>query len=387
MSASLNSAGGTLVSADGKLQITVPEGALNALTTISIQPISNGAPGHAGVGYRLLPEGTTFARPVQLSFTYADADIAGSSADALGVATHQADGTWAWIDGTLNGAAHTVTANATHFSDWSLVKGVQLRPPSATVKTGGSVQLKLVYCFAPQTSGDLLVPLGFDCDNEGGPAPLNQARNWSVNGTLGGNGAVGTVSGNSASAIYTAPKQKPASNPVAVSAEVQNAKGKMLVISNITIKDDAVGYKGSISGTSKMPTQGMQISYQSGNLSFIPLEVLPGDMTKYVARGSLTMITRDADGNTSTQVLDLTGETGMLIVYDPVRSGTAFAGRYWFGLRGLVNACPAEVIAGGAGLPSYGADHTSLMGAREITCAESGESIGYSTQWDLKSSE
>jgi len=387
VSASLNQAGGSLSSADGRLTITVPEGALSALTTLSIQPIGNQAPGRVGTGYRLLPEGVVFAKPVQLRFAYTDAETAGSHAQALGVAFQQTDGTWMWQGGTPDATARTVTATTTHFSDWSLVKGLQLRPPSATVKVGGSVPLRVAYCYAPALGNDdLLAPLAFNCEDENAPAPsLKTPVAWSVNGTRGGNAAVGTVAGDEAKARYTAPRQKPESNPVAVSAEIKGARGMMLLVSNITITDDFTGYKGSISGTTT--TQDTEISYQAANLEFVPFEDLAGDLKKYVARGNLTIKTRYGSGRVETEVIGLGGEQGVLVVYDPVRGGTAFAGRYWFSLYGLLNSCPEEVIAGGATLPSYGSDSSRLEGSRGITCTAGGDAVSFNTQWSLKTAE
>ncbi|WP_354449332.1 hypothetical protein [Ottowia thiooxydans] len=385
-SAALTSAGGSVSSSDGKLTVTVPEGALKAATTLTIQPVANNAPGRIGAGYRLLPEGVTFAKPVQLSFAYDNADLSGSHAQALGIAFQQSDGTWKWQAGALNEAARTVTAATTHFSDWSLVKGLQLRPPSATAKVSSGVALRIAYCYAPSYSNDdLLAPLAFDCESENAPAPLNTPVTWSVNGARGGNDTVGTVTGNEVTAQYTAPKQKPEANPVAVAAEVQGAKGKLLLVSNITITDDFMGYQGGISGTAT--TEDTEITYQAGSLEFIPFEDLPGDLRKYVARGSLTIKTRYGSGRIETETLGLSGEQGVLIVYDPVRSGTPLAGRYWFSLYGLLNSCPEEVIAGGGTLPSYGADSAKLEGARGITCTAGGDSVSFNTQWSLKTSE
>jgi hypothetical protein len=63
-------AGGILISPDGILTIEVPAGALASAQTLTIQPITNQAPGGLGAAYRLGPEGQTFAVPVTLTFTY-----------------------------------------------------------------------------------------------------------------------------------------------------------------------------------------------------------------------------------------------------------------------------------------------------------------------------
>ena len=385
VSAGINSAGGTLSSADGRLKITVPEGALNALTTLSIQPISNGAPGGVGTAYRLLPEGTQFAKPVQLSFSYSDGDTLGSSAQALDVASQQANGTWRSASAVPHSASHTVTAQTTHFSDWSLVQGFQLRPPKASVKTGATVALRLAYCFAPSVQDDDLTPLGYDCANPDDPVPLNWAVKWAVNGVPGGSTSFGTVSaGSGTSATFTAPGQKPSPSTVAVSAEVQGSKGQVLVVSNITITDTA-GYTGTISGTTQ--TGNMTGKWQSNNLRFIPVEKLPNDLTKYEAQGGSVTLTSQGPGGSVTTVIPLDTVYSTLIVYDPVRGGTSFAGHYWFSMMVLSNVCPEEVAAGGATLPSYGSDPTHLEGSRTVTCHTAGGDTTTSSQWSLQASE
>ncbi len=63
--ATIGAGGGTLASSDGRLNITVPPGALAGDTVIAIQPITATAPGALGT-----PEDMTFAQPVTLTFTY-----------------------------------------------------------------------------------------------------------------------------------------------------------------------------------------------------------------------------------------------------------------------------------------------------------------------------
>ncbi|MET4577299.1 hypothetical protein [Ottowia thiooxydans] len=393
-SASLNSAGGTVGSADGRFSLIVPEGALTALTTLTIQPINNGAPGRVGTGYRLMPEGVVFAKPVQLRFTYADVDTVGSSASALGVGVQQKDGTWQWQGGTLDTAAKTVTTTTTHFSDWSLVKGYQLRPGTASVKTGASLALRLAFCFARPAGNSNGADVGYSCDSdEDTPAPLNWVVNWAVNGSPGGGAGVGTVAGNGTGATYTAPAKVPASNPVAVSAEIQNTRAKVLVVSNVTITDTTPTYTGSISGTSTMPG-GITTSFQSDSLRLVPIEVLPNDLIKYSAQGTAT-ISLTIPGTppyTRTETVPINSEGSTLIVYDKTRQGTSFASRYWFAMvaagsevgAALTNVCPAEAAAGGATMPSY-ADVGTLAGTRDISCelpAGAG-TVSYSSTWSL----
>jgi YVTN family beta-propeller protein len=71
--ADVGPAGGTLVSADGRVTLTVPAGALGAATTLTIEAIEASELGpefrelDVDAAYRLGPEGTTFQKPVAVS--------------------------------------------------------------------------------------------------------------------------------------------------------------------------------------------------------------------------------------------------------------------------------------------------------------------------------
>ena len=60
--------GGVLASTDGFLVIEVPAGALPAATQVTVQEVTNLAPGGVGAAWKLGPEGTSFAKPVALTF-------------------------------------------------------------------------------------------------------------------------------------------------------------------------------------------------------------------------------------------------------------------------------------------------------------------------------
>lgn len=250
-SATIGAAGGSLSTPDGLIALTIPAGALDSDTEISIQPITNMAHGGIGAAYRLTPDGQTFLTPVTLTFTYTDQDLEGTAVEAFGAAFQTADGFWQLAgDPTIDTTAKTVSVSSSHFSDWSRVQGFQIRPPSKTLKVKKSVGLEVKFCFLPD---DELVLLS-DCDAD--VVPLNRVSEWSVNGVLGGSGTTGTVSGSGLTATYTAPATKPSPNVVAVSARVDlGARGKALVVSNITIVE---GW----TGTTSMSTDGMTVSAQ-----------------------------------------------------------------------------------------------------------------------------
>ena len=111
----------TLVSADGRLALSVPAGALPpSITTISVQEITNSALGGVGGAFRLGPEATTFSAPVTLVIRVPEA--AAGSIDKLGIAYQDASGFWYRMpDVRRDAAAGTIAVETRHFSDWGLV--------------------------------------------------------------------------------------------------------------------------------------------------------------------------------------------------------------------------------------------------------------------------
>lgn len=254
-SAVIGSAGGSLKSPDGALTLTVPPGALTADTTLTIQPLSNLAPGGVGSAYRLGPEGQTFAVPVTLTRTYGDPDVTGSAAEALGIAFQTSDRHWQWESSSnVDTNAKTVVASTAHFSDWSLVKGFQLRPPKAKVKIKDSLLLRVVFCYVPDDTGEEIASVGYDCESDDDATtpvvPTAKLGAWMVNGVAGGNAASGTITGVDAiHARYDAPAVKPdaSHNPVAVSVQVDlGSTQKTLVTTPVEVTDDSVQYKGTV---------------------------------------------------------------------------------------------------------------------------------------------
>lgn len=229
----IGAAGGTLASSDGRFSIEVPPGALAADTEIAVQPITNTAWGGIGKGYRLTPDGLTFTRPIDVSFDVAPEDLSGSSAEFLGVAFQTGDGLWHSLNNSSYSEAEgALTAQTTHFTDFSQFAGLQLRPGSASVGTSGTVDLNVRYCHGE--TGDELVSLVFSCDED--LVPLGTFSGWSVNGIPGGNSSVGRVAElGGGRARYTAPAGVPQANPVAVSVATRVNGRSGLLVCNVTV--------------------------------------------------------------------------------------------------------------------------------------------------------
>lgn len=243
----IGAAGGTAQSNDGHLLITVPAGALVGDIPIGIQRVTDEAPGGVGA-YRFTPDGTVFAQPVTIRIYYDTTMVEGSRAELLTVATQEADGTWGVLPDsniTLQLVDGAIDFRTTHFSDYTLLQGLQIRPPSDTVDPGGSVTLTVRNCVNyEERSGSNYSGYVVNCDdaNEDLP-PLPRwevdVSSWAVNSQVGGNAVVGFVAGEGGQAEYVAPQNPPAQNPVAVSVKVKNGSGQEVtsLIANVRIRN------------------------------------------------------------------------------------------------------------------------------------------------------
>ncbi len=242
VTATIGTAGGTVSAKDHGVTVTIPAGALTADTTISIQPIENTAGAGIGVGYRLTPAGQTFAQSVRITFPYSDADIEGTAPEALGIAFQDAAGRWEFQTSTaLDTTARTLTVLTKHFTDWSKVAGLQLRPGEASVKVKDQISLKATICLSRGKDVVYVRKSCGDPTSDDAAAAQIVPGTWSVNGAVGGNVTVGTVQGVEGVATYFAPAKKPSGvggkSIVAVTVQVKSFTGTKLLVSNITIID------------------------------------------------------------------------------------------------------------------------------------------------------
>jgi hypothetical protein len=321
-SVEVGQSGGTVYSPDGKLKLIIPQGALSSSTTISVQSISNEAPLGAGNAYRLSPEGTVFEKPVQMIFSYDQQLTDDIPADFFWIVTQAADGSWnALMKSTVDKNARTVSVEAKHFSDWALGRFIDfvMVPSSRTVKKGESVELR-VFGFSrdkempedeelvplvplTELTGEELVPLT--------PIPPVEERlmdfrvkSWTLNGTSApvsnSNGAL-TPSG--FTATYKAPAQRPATNPVAVTAQLEASdkagkKTSFYVTSSISVIDsdlflllkvDGVEYEyyeyGFNGAYPPNPDDyfGVNCFEENGHFSFVGTHNMGGSFSQYFA--------------------------------------------------------------------------------------------------------
>lgn len=282
-SKTIGAGGGTVTSDDGLFTLTIPAGALASDTLVTVQGITNTAWGGIGAGYRLTPHGLHFSAPVALAFNVAPEDLVGSAPELLDVAVQDSAGLWYILKHTsYDDGSGTLTSTTTHFSDYSNVEGLQIRPAAASIATLETVDLHVKYCVQQTITDPLdnLTGLIYDCDDE--LAPLGMLSNWSVNGVKGGNGTVGTVtSTGSLTARYKAPASVPPDNPVAaVTVEAKGRRGKTTLVSNITLGSSWYGTVTITQGTAKSEAsvfwtltgsyQGLESYTASGTVHYTP---------------------------------------------------------------------------------------------------------------------
>jgi hypothetical protein len=287
VSATIGPAGGALASGDGKATLSIPAGALVADTTISIQPVTNTAPGGQGLSYRFAPSVVVFSVPAQITFPFTGADIAGSTPEALSIGFQDDQGVWRAPKGAVrDDVAKTISVSTTHFSIWSRLIGWQIVPGEKSVPAGGQVALKVLYC-EPVTEGELSTLLS-QCATDDEISPL--VSGWAVDGHPGGTLGAGIVSPASGGrANYTAPPVVIGQQIHAVSVElIRRNAGKVVLVSNITVVGEGTY---TVTGT-----------YRE-NPSFFPCSLGSSDMgdrvSFLVGQGAASSITGIDNGTTT----------------------------------------------------------------------------------------
>ncbi len=246
VSQKINKEGGQISSADGRLDLIIPENALKSKTNISIQTVINTLSPGKEYAYQLEPSGITFQQPAKIIFHYSKKDYEGGVEALKGISFQDEKGQWYRLRSTVIDTINkTISGDITHFSRWSDFDLYSLVPSNAKVKVSKKVYLQIVKTDPPGENGDpgnnmVLIPLR--TRGQG-----SNRKTWSVNGIVGGNSLWGTVAQNTLiSADFTAPTNVPDRNPVEVSVQANadftfnnNTFHTLTLISNITIYDKA----------------------------------------------------------------------------------------------------------------------------------------------------
>ncbi|HYE54351.1 MAG TPA: hypothetical protein VD996_05890 [Chitinophagaceae bacterium] len=143
----IDAGGGQLVSADGKLKVTVPAGAVHSAVEFSIQPITNTFdPRNGRQAYRLLPEDVNFTKPVQLHFTYDNTGMTPEEENLLVVSHQTPTGSWKMVPTGLDKANKTLTVETSHFSDWLFCEFLDLYVEDQELTPGEETDI-IISCY------------------------------------------------------------------------------------------------------------------------------------------------------------------------------------------------------------------------------------------------
>ena len=362
--ATIDSAGGMLSSADGVLDVTIPAGALAMPTVITIQPITNMAPNGVALGYRLSPEGMTFATPATLTFHV-------DRPDDLFVATQHDDNTW-WSPPHQTFATGVITVPAPHFSDWSLSATLYLTPQQKRVRTKASATFTAKVLVKSQVTADgedLAIPEAIDIDDP--DTSLPGMRTWAVNGKSPGDATIGNV----VDGVYTAPATPPSPRDVTISVAVEIDRRKVIATAEADIYttetwtgvSDMVAGDGTIIHASFTFEQDLAASVPGKDRFVVKVGTVsakPPDPTGCTLTISPSMVQMTPQEGTMIATYDLgtspespriqgQGQTQWLATYTtvcPNGTGTIQTGVFaaWWPLGG--NGMPIPLVANNAGI-------------------------------------
>jgi hypothetical protein len=225
----ISTEGGTIVSADGKLELLFPQGALSKKKKITIQPVINHAANGRGKAYRMEPSGLQFDKPVTIVFHYSQEETSGTLPGLKGIAGQNEKGKWEVLpDVAVDTTAKTISSQIHHFSSYTAFDKIVLAPQQGRVKVEKTQGLWLsIADYTPlQGSDGELPPL---------PPRVNiPDPDWAVNGIRRGDQHNGWITGDGTSVVYNAPASVPTDNPVAVSIQL---KGLQFTFNKKVFKD------------------------------------------------------------------------------------------------------------------------------------------------------
>ncbi|GAO43078.1 hypothetical protein [Flavihumibacter petaseus] len=192
VSKQIGAAGGTVETPGGAIKLQIPPGALNAETTIGIEPITNTNIAGVGPSFRLTPHGQQFAQPVTITYAYGNYTDSIPLTQTLGLSYQDENGVWRFV-----GADQTdiemkrVSYRTKHFSNWSMMNRISLAPLQADLDPGATQTVRALV-FTPVDSDDLLAPLSNDPNGayydrgypvgEAAPMPSRFIKSWELHG-------------------------------------------------------------------------------------------------------------------------------------------------------------------------------------------------------------
>jgi hypothetical protein len=151
----IGSSGGQITSADGKLTLSIPAGALSSNTQISIQGVTRSILIGAETSYRILPADITLAKPVTISLSYDETQIDGFDEDVLDLIRQDNTGTWKRIKNTqIDKTVKTLMAESAYLGDYSFTGSYRVTPDKTGLGEGESAILIITTVQEEETGED-----------------------------------------------------------------------------------------------------------------------------------------------------------------------------------------------------------------------------------------
>jgi hypothetical protein len=328
----IGASGGTVtagMTSGGTVKLEVLAGTVSS-ANVTLQPVTDTLNG-AGQGVAITSD-VAWSKYARITFPV---DASDESPEGLGIAVQQADGSWLSLDPVkVDVNAKTLTAGlpatfrtaglraqaGLQLTSVVKFKRFYLKPASATVKVKGTKAFvpyaqviqneKEGPCGAPDPTDDLAPICQFRQVTREYPFTNDKAgftRLWFVNGVLGGNGTVGTISKNGAvGATYTAPANKPSPDTVTVTFQSINDDTLDNVAAKASVKiisDTIQQYQGTVD------FQGVVFNglTQSGRatLTWNRIDPQPFEGGNFQASGTVTVTVTDTQSNCNSRTLTL----------------------------------------------------------------------------------
>jgi hypothetical protein len=215
----MGAAGGQITSADGKVELIFPAGALAKTTLISIQPVANLDVQGSGKGYRFEPSGIEFKKQVQMIFHYTDEQAEVCPPDAMAFASQDHEGRRSYFEyDDIDTVSKSIKCFIQHFSEYSLYNQMMLRADTYMLSADDTTIVEIVDTSRISTEG---INIG---DFEYASIRRRDASHWYVNDKENGDKYFGTIDPvrvpigkhDATNANYVAPHYLPAKNPVTI---------------------------------------------------------------------------------------------------------------------------------------------------------------------------
>jgi hypothetical protein len=229
-------AGGTLVSADSVVELKIPAGALSSDVNVTIQPVTNEAPGGIGLSYDFLPNGTIFSTPATATFHYLDDSLDGTLPELLWILVQDSSNTWQANPELqdLDTAGKTVSIQIGHFSRRSICKNVKISASAHILHNNDQSTLTVEQTIIGKAEANQTGTVSIGAISYLETVPNQNVTNWQAHEFITNTGApIGNISGKGSVVTFNAPPQINQEIAVKVTARVgpiTEWKGKTKIV-------------------------------------------------------------------------------------------------------------------------------------------------------------